>query len=83
MPDCNTIDIKAKHIYEAHKEEWEKLYNGKIIAIDIDADDFVSVGDHLREVSLQARKERPGHRFFVRRVGKNSAVARLRNRNYA
>ncbi|MGB9927669.1 MAG: hypothetical protein ACPK85_04620 [Methanosarcina sp.] len=56
MPDCNTIDIKAKHIYKAHQEEWEKLYNGKIIAIDIDANDFVSVGDHLREVSLQARK---------------------------
>ena len=82
MPGCNTIDIKAKHIYEAHKEEWETLYNGKIIAIDIDANDFVSVGENIGDVDLEARKERPGHRIFMRRVGKNPAVARLRNRNY-
>ncbi|HEY3361086.1 MAG TPA: hypothetical protein VGK06_04450 [Methanosarcina sp.] len=83
MSDPNKFDIEAKHIYEVHKEEWEKLYNGKIIAIDVDANDLVSVGDHLKDVSLKARKERPGHRFFVRRVGKNPSVARLRNRNYA
>lgn len=81
--DPNNFDLKAKHIYEAHKQEWEKLYYGKLIAIDIDNNDFASVGDHLKDVSLKARKERPGHRFFVRRVGKNPAVARLRNRNYA
>ncbi len=83
MSDPNKFDVEAKRIYEAHKEEWEKLYNGKIIAIDVDINDIVSVGDHLKDVSLQARKERPGHRFFVRRVGKNPSVARLRNRNYA
>lgn len=83
MQDFDKLDEKAKNIYEAHKEEWERLYDGKIIAIDIDTNDLVSVGDHLRDVSLDARKERPGHRFFVRRVGKNPAVARLRNRNYA
>ncbi len=82
MSDSNKFDVEAKHIYEAHKEEWERLYNGKIIAIDVDANDLVSVGDHLKDVSLKARKERPGHRFFVRRVGKNPSVARLRNRNY-
>ncbi len=43
MLNSNKFDEKAKHIYEAHKEEWEKLYNGKIIAIDIDANDFVSI----------------------------------------
>lgn len=78
----NIFDEKAKRIYEAHKEEWEKLYNGKIIAIDIDANDFVSVGENIGDVDLEARKERPGHRIFMRRVGKNPAVARLRNRNY-
>jgi len=82
MLNSNKFDEKAKHIYEAHKEEWEKLYNGKIIAIDIDTNDFVSIGDHLRDVGLEARKVRPGHRFFVRRVGKNPTVLRLRSRNY-
>lgn len=83
-----TIDLinsiqKQKKIYQAHKEKWEKLYYGKIIAIDIDANDCASVGDHLKDVSLRARQERPGHRFFVRRVGKNPSVARLMNRSYA
>jgi len=81
--DSDKFDAKAKDIYEAHKEEWEKLYYGKIIAIDIDANDIVSVGDHLKDVSLRAKKERPGHRFFLRRVGKNPSVARLRNRSHA
>lgn len=56
MLDANKFDEKANRIYEAHKEEWEKLYDKKIIAIDIDANDFASVGDSLRDVGLEARK---------------------------
>ncbi|WP_440955020.1 hypothetical protein ACSAZK_15895 [Methanosarcina sp. Mfa9] len=82
MLEPDTFDEKAKRIYEAHKKEWERLYNGKIIAIDIDASDFVSVGENIGDVDLEARRERPGHRIFMRRVGKNPAVARLRNRTY-
>lgn len=74
---------KEKYIYEAHKEEWERLYYGKIIAIDIDVNDFASVGDQFREVGLKARKERPGHHIFIRRVGKNPVVLRFRNKSYA
>jgi len=77
------FDEKAKHIYEAHKDEWERLYSGKIIAIDIDANDLASVGDNLRDVGLEARKKRPRHHFFVRRVGKNPVALRIRNRNHA
>jgi hypothetical protein len=77
------FDEKAKSIYEAHKDEWEKLYNGKIIAIDIDANDLVSVGENIGDVYLEARRERPGHQIFMRRVGNNSVTSRLRNRNYA
>lgn len=83
---CSSLilfDEKAKSIYEAHKDEWEKLYNGKIIAIDIDANDLVSVGENIGDVDLEARKERPGHQIFMRRVGKNPTASRLRNRNYA
>lgn len=83
MLDPDKFDEKAKRIYETHKEEWEKLYNGKIIAIGIDANDFASLGDFLKDVDLEARKKRPGHQIFMRRVGKNPAVFRLRNRNYA
>ncbi len=81
MIEASIFDEKARQIYESHREEWEKLYNGKIIAIDIDTNDLVSVGEHIGDVDLEARRKRPGHKIFVRRVGKNPAVVRLRNRN--
>jgi len=81
MIEPGIFDEKADQIYESHREEWEKLYNGKIIAIDIDANDLVSVGEHVNEVGLEAKKKRPGHHIFMRRVGKNPSVVRLRIRN--
>jgi len=45
--------------------------------------DLVSVGENIGDVDLEAKRERPGHQIFMRRVGKNSATSRLRNRNYA
>ena len=78
----NIIDEKAKHIYESHMDEWEKLYMGKIIAIDIDENDLATVGDNVSTVGQVARTKRPGHRIFMRRVGKNPSVVRLRNLNH-
>ena len=78
MTDASIIDEKARYIYETHKEEWEKLYNGKIIAIDVEENNLVFVGEHIGIVDLEARKKRPGHRLFMRRVGKNPATVRLR-----
>ena len=78
MTDASIIDEKARHIYEAHREDWEKLYIGKIIAIDIEENDLASVGERIGDVDLDARKKRPGHRLFMRRVGKNPATVRLR-----
>jgi hypothetical protein len=63
-------------------EEWEKLYQGKIIAIDIDENNLAAVGDNLSKVGLEARTRLPGHRIFLRKVGKNSSVARLWNITY-
>ena len=78
MTDASIIDEKARQIYETHREEWEKLYSGKIIAIDIEENNLVFVGEHIGIVDLEARKKRPGHRLFIRRVGKNPATVRLR-----
>ncbi len=78
MTDANIIDEKARQIYETHREEWEKLYSGKIIAIDIEENNLASVGEHIGNVDLEARKKRPGHRLFMRRVGRNPATVRLR-----
>jgi hypothetical protein len=77
MTDANIIDEKARYIYESHREEWEKLYRGKIIAIDIEENDLASAGERIGDVDIDARKKRPGHRFFMRRVGKNPATVRL------
>ena len=78
MTDASIIDEKARQIYETHREEWEKLYSGKIIAIDVEENNLVSVGEHIGAVDLEPRKKRPGHRLFMRRVGKNPATVRLR-----
>jgi hypothetical protein len=83
MLETREFSEKAKRIYEAHREEWEKLYDGKVIAIDIDVGDFASVGDQAQDVGLEARKERPGHHIFIRRVGKNPVVLRFRKKSYA
>ncbi|NOR48980.1 MAG: hypothetical protein GQ533_13225 [Methanosarcinaceae archaeon] len=82
MNEINILDEKAKHIYESHKDEWEKLYLGKIIAIDIDENDIATVGDDVSTVGRVVRRERPGHQIFMRKVGKNPSIARLRNRKY-
>ena len=82
MRESDIIDEKAKQIYESHRDEWEKLYFGKVIAIDIDKSDLVTVGDDVSTVGRVVRTKRPGHRIFMRRVGKNPSVVQLRNRNY-
>ena len=82
MNKINILDEKANHIYESHKDEWEKMYFGKIIAIDIDENDLATVGDDVSTVGRVVRRERPGHQIFMRRVGKNSSIARLRNINH-
>jgi len=78
MTDASIIDEKAKQIYETHREEWENLYSGKIIAIDVEENNLASVGENIGIVDLEARKKRPGHRLFMRRVGRNPATVRLR-----
>ncbi len=77
MTDASIIDEKARHIYEAHKEDWEKLYSGKIIAIDIEENNLAAVGERIGDVDIDARKKRPGHRLFMRRAGKNPATVRV------
>lgn len=69
-------------IYESYKDEWEKLYYEKIIAIDIDENALAAVGEDVGKVGLEARNRRPAHRIFMRKVGKDPSVVRLRNRHY-
>ena len=82
MDEPDIIDKKANQIYDSYRDEWERLYTDMIIAIDIDNQDLVSVGKNVDEVGLKARTTRPGHRIFMRRVGKNPSIVRLHHRKY-
>ena len=78
LETAEIIDKKAEEIYDRHKEEWEKLYHKKIVAIDIDNCDLVAVGENAGKVGLEARRKRLNHRIFMRRVGKDPAVMNFR-----
>jgi hypothetical protein len=54
-----------------------EIIRWNIIAIDIDDNDLVSVGDHLRNVSLNAGKSGHHPPFFVRKVDKKDVFYRL------
>ena len=82
MTEPDIFDNKANHIYESYRKEWERLYSGMIIAIDIDNADMVSVRKNINKVGLKARIKRPGHRIFMCQVGKNLSIVWLHHRNY-
>ena len=59
MTDASIIDEKARYIYETHKEEWEKLYSGKIIAIDVEENNLAQLVKTLAlSISKPGRSDR-------------------------
>lgn len=73
-----SLDKKARKIYNSHKTELETKHYGKIAVIDVDEGDIVTIGKDLEKVYPEARKQRSGHHLFLRRIGKEPAVARMR-----
>ena len=71
------FEAKANKIYESNKNDWERKYYGKVIAIDIEAEKLVAVADTILEVDKLIDRLFPDHRVLVRRVGVKSAVARV------
>lgn len=72
------MDRHAEEIYNLYKEKLEAEHHGKIVMLDVDAGDVAAIADTRREASSRALRLRPGHRFFMRRIGESPAVAKMR-----
>lgn len=60
---------KGESIYErALKKRLEPRYNGKIICIDCDTEEF-AMGETVLDALAKAEAKRPDGFFYVRRVG--------------
>jgi hypothetical protein len=60
---------KGEEIYQRRKEEWERLYLNKIIAIEVEKGELAGAGDELNEVYKKAIRNYPKSHFYFRRVG--------------
>ncbi|RJS75593.1 hypothetical protein CW714_00190 [Methanophagales archaeon] len=56
---------RGEEVYQRKKEEWERLYLEKIIAIEVEKEDLAGVGEY------------PGSKFFFRKVGPCRAAGYL------
>lgn len=68
---------EADLVYEREKEELERRYFGKIVAIDVDSKAIVGVGDSILEAYREAKKKTSKNKFAYKRVG-YPAIHRLR-----
>jgi hypothetical protein len=59
----------GEEIYQKKRNEWETLYPGKIVAIDVQDGEIAGIGIDLDEVYEKAVKKRPKSVFYFRKVG--------------
>lgn len=60
---------KTDLIYEKFREELEKEHFGKIVAIDVDSETIVGIGDTVLEAYHKAREKSPKTKFSYKRIG--------------
>lgn len=63
------LPSKADLIYLKFKEELEREHFGKIVAIDVESENIVGIGDSVLEAYHSAKKNISKNRFSYRRVG--------------
>lgn len=68
---------KGEIAYLKNREQWEKAHAGRIIAIDVDAEEVAGVGGTIDEALDDALRRQPGKQFYVRKVGPCGAAAYL------
>jgi len=71
-----TKPSKIDIIYEKYKSELEDKYFGKIVAIDIDEEIIVSIGDDIKDAYNKAIKKSDKKKFAYKRIGYD-AIYRL------
>lgn len=76
--DAVEMDRQAEELYKLYKEKLEAEHQGKIVMLDVDQEDVAAIAETPKEASSKALRLRPGHRFFMRRIGESPAVAKIR-----
>ncbi|MCP8317066.1 MAG: hypothetical protein H3Z51_09450 [archaeon] len=66
---------ECEEVYQKNKEEFEKQYLGKLVALYEGG--IAAVGEDIDKVLESATSKYPDKIFYVRRVGKNPASAIL------
>lgn len=59
------------------KREWERIYLGKIIAIEVESKSSAGIGESLNEAYEDAVKKYPDKPFYFRKVGPSAALGYL------
>ena len=67
----------GEQIYERNREEWEKTFPGKIIAIETESEQMAGIGENVDDAYREALKKYPGRQFYFRRVGEERAAGYL------
>lgn len=67
--DTKAIAERGQKIYEDRlKEKLEPLHKGKIIAIEVETEDYF-LGDSVIEAVNKAKEKHPDKVFFIARIG--------------
>lgn len=68
--DLTFHPTKADHIYQRFKEDLEQKHLGKIIAIDVEGEKILGIGDSVLEAYQDALQKTEKRQFTYRRVGR-------------
>lgn len=67
----------GERIYEENKVEWEKVFPGKIIAIETGSRQLAGLGETVDGAYQDAASKFPEGRFYFRKVGEEKAAGYL------
>lgn len=73
----SVLVIKGEEVYEKNREKLEKMYLGKIVAIEIESEVVAGIGASLDEAYEEALKKYPQKQFYFRKVGPCAATSYL------
>jgi hypothetical protein len=68
---------KGEDIYRENKERLERVYSGKVIAIEVESKAIAGIGETLDEAYEDALNKYPGKSFYFRKVGPCAAPTYL------
>ncbi len=66
--DRRKLSARGKEIYEGIREELEPEHKGKIVAIEVDSEDYF-LGKTVVEAGMKAREKHPDKVFYFIRIG--------------